>query len=73
MTPEKILEEILNRATSANFTPLDCDEDTRNKIDFVVTECTSNRAGVRLLMACLLVKTHTLEKDITKPYTEIGG
>lgn len=31
-----------------------------------------NRAGVRLLMACLLAKIHRPEVDIRKPYTEIG-
>jgi hypothetical protein len=31
-----------------------------------------NRAGVRLLMACLLAKVHRPEVDIRKPYTEIG-
>ncbi len=32
-----------------------------------------NRAGVRLLMACLLAKVHKPHVDIRKPYTEIGG
>jgi DNA adenine methylase len=31
-----------------------------------------NRAGVRLLMACLLAKLHRPQVDIRKPYTEIG-
>lgn len=31
-----------------------------------------NRAGVRLLMACLLAKVHRPEVDVRKPYTEIG-
>ncbi len=31
-----------------------------------------NRAGVRLLMACLLAKLHRPEVDVRKPYTEIG-
>jgi hypothetical protein len=32
-----------------------------------------NRAGVRLLLACLLAKLHRPDVDIRKPYTEIGG
>ncbi len=32
-----------------------------------------NRAGVRLLMACLLAKIHRPEVDVRKPYTEIGA
>ncbi len=31
-----------------------------------------NRAGVRLLMACLLAKIHRPDVDVRKPYTEIG-
>jgi DNA adenine methylase len=31
-----------------------------------------NRAGVRLLLACLLAKVHRPEVDVRKPYTEIG-
>jgi hypothetical protein len=32
-----------------------------------------NRAGVRLLMSCLLAKVHDPEVDVRKPYTQIGG
>jgi hypothetical protein len=31
-----------------------------------------NRAGVRLLMSCLLAKLHHPQVDVRKPYTEIG-
>lgn len=31
-----------------------------------------NRAGVRLLMACLLAKIHNPTVDVRRPYTEIG-
>jgi DNA adenine methylase len=44
----------------------------RSKVEFVARNL-QNRAGVRLLMACLLAKAHKLEIDIRKPYTEIGG
>ena len=32
-----------------------------------------NRAGVRLLLACLLAKIHNPAVDVRKPYTEIGA
>jgi len=38
-----------------------------------VVNCPSNRAGVRLIMACMLAKTHRPEVDPRKPYTKIGG
>jgi DNA adenine methylase len=38
-----------------------------------VVNCPSNRAGVRLLMACMLAKAHLPEVDPRKPYTKIGG
>jgi DNA adenine methylase len=38
-----------------------------------VVNCPSNRAGVRLLMACMLAKTHLPEVDPRKPYTKIGS
>ncbi len=37
-----------------------------------VCHCTSNRAGVRLLMSCLLGKLDKPNVDPRKPYTEIG-
>src|SRR5207244_2818069 len=37
-----------------------------------ICRCLGNRAGVRLLMACLLAKWHRPELDARKPYTEIG-
>lgn len=38
-----------------------------------VVNCPSNRAGVRLLMACMLAKVHRPEVDPRKPYTKIGS
>jgi len=38
-----------------------------------VVNCPSNRAGVRLLMACMLAKLHRPEIDPRKPYTKIGS
>ena len=36
-----------------------------------VVNCPSNRAGARLLMACMLAKVHRPEMDPRKPYTKI--
>src|SRR5690606_2904261 len=44
----------------------------QERVDYVC-RCTGNRAGVRLLMACLLAKLVRPEVDPRKPYTEIGG
>lgn len=38
-----------------------------------VVNCSSNRAGVRLLMACMLAKMHRPEVDPRKPYTKIAS
>jgi DNA adenine methylase len=38
-----------------------------------VANCPSNRAGVRLIMACMLAKLHRPEIDPRKPYTKIGS
>jgi DNA adenine methylase len=38
-----------------------------------VVNCPGNRAGARLLMACMLAKLHRPETDPRKPYTKIGG
>jgi len=48
------------------------DSTIRERIDYVC-RCTSNRAGARLLMACLLGKLDKPNVDPRKPYTEIGG
>ena len=41
-------------------------------IEYVV-RCASNRAGVRLLMSCMLAKVDNSEIDPREPYTEIGS
>ena len=38
-----------------------------------VVNCPGNRAGVRLVMACMLAKVHRPEIDPRKPYTKIGS
>lgn len=71
MTPEEVLRSIHDQAAAANESVV-ADEVTREKIQYVAL-CTANRAGVRLLMACLLGKLHRPRVDPRNPYTEIGG
>ncbi|MDB9516669.1 hypothetical protein PN466_06875 [Roseofilum reptotaenium CS-1145] len=47
------------------------DPQIRESADYVACNL-KNRAGVRILMACLLAKLHRPDLDIRKPYTEIG-
>ncbi|BAU11255.1 D12 class N6 adenine-specific DNA methyltransferase [Leptolyngbya sp. NIES-3755] len=67
--------EILDRAyqrTNANLEhPIILDAEIRDRTNYVARNL-KNRAGVRLLMACLLAKLHRPQIDIRKPYTEIG-
>jgi hypothetical protein len=70
-TPHAILKRIHRKATHAADQTVIADPSVRNRVEYVC-HCLSNRAGVRLLMACLLGKLHTPEVDPRKPYTEIG-
>ena len=72
MTPESILRDVFDLAFSSLEKSSIEDEAIRLRADYVC-RCTSNRAGVRLLMACLLGKEHIPSVDPRKPYTEIGG
>ena len=66
---------ILQNAFRAAFANLDeswlADDERRERVAYVCRNL-KNRAGVRLLMACLLAKLHKPEVDVRKPYTEIG-
>ncbi len=69
--PRKILDAAFRRATCNIDRPVVKNADIINKVDFVCRNL-QNRAGVRLLLACLLAKVHKPAIDIRKPYTEIG-
>lgn len=71
-TPDQILENIYERAAATLEHTVIEDDDIRERVDYVC-RCLSNRAGVRLLMSCLLGKIHRPDVDPRKPYTEIGG
>ena len=72
MTPEQILKRIYDSAIHGLTNSVISDRTVSEKIDYVC-RCTSNRAGVRLLMSCLLAKIDKPNVDPRKPYTEIGG
>lgn len=72
MTPDEILCGIYKRAMATLNTTIISNQIIRKRIDYIC-RCMSNRAGVRLLMACLLGKLDKPNVDPRKPYTEIGG
>ena len=71
MTPENILRGIYERAEATLDTSVIPDITIRERATYVC-RCMSNRAGVRLLMSCLLGKLDKPNVDPRKPYTEIG-
>lgn len=72
MTPEKILATVYQKAAQTLSTSVLKDEAIRARVQYIC-DCISNRAGVRLLMACLLGKIDRPQVDPRKPYTEIGS
>lgn len=70
--PTEILNTALRRTSIDLQHPIVADVQTRQRVEYVSRNL-SNRAGVRLLMSCLLAKLHTPTVDIRKPYTQIGG
>ena len=72
MTPDEILQGIHERAAASKNTTVITSQPIRERVDYVC-RCMSNRAGVRLLMSCLLGKLDRPTVDPRKPYTEIGG
>lgn len=71
-TPEQILQGIYKRAAASPQKSVISDTAIRECVDYVC-RCMSNRAGVRLLMSCLLAKLDNPKVDPRNPYTEIGG
>ncbi len=71
MEPEKILEHTLKHALGKPEGQDVSDREIRKRLVYVA-EVIANRAGIRLLMSCLLAKIHKPEVDPRKPYTEIG-
>lgn len=71
-TPRELLDALLTKATKLGALPAVANAEILGRIDFVC-RCLVNRAGIRLLMSCMLAKLHRPEIDPRKPYTEIGG
>lgn len=65
-----LLEASLKRARVKENRSFISNGDIAERIASVVN-CPSNRAGARLLMACMLAKLHRPEVDPRKPYTKI--
>lgn len=71
-TPADRLKQLLSKAIKQGQKRCIADQAIQERIDFIC-RCLSNRAGVRLLMSCMLAKLDRPEVDPRKPYTEIGG
>lgn len=71
MTPSERLEQILVDAVSSPVERKVRSIENRSRLERVC-QSQSNRACIRLLMACLLAKLDRPELDPRKPYTEIG-
>jgi hypothetical protein len=70
-TPAERLNRLLAKAAKQGQKRCIADPQIQGRVDFVC-RCLSNRAGVRLLMSCMLAKLDRPEVDPRKPYTEIG-
>lgn len=70
-SPSEILDLTYQRAVENIKIPFIEDTSIADGVEYVCRNL-QNRAGVRLLMACLLAKVHRPEIDVRKPYTEIG-
>jgi hypothetical protein len=71
-TPQEILTNAFQRASTNLTQPLISNEDVRERIE-VVCQNIRTKAPSRFLLACCLVKVLKPSIDIRKPYTEIEG
>ncbi|MEB3178450.1 MAG: DNA methyltransferase [Nostocaceae cyanobacterium] len=71
-SPADILALAFERVAKNLTASVIADAEISRNVEFVCRN-PQNRAGVRLLLACLLAKSHRPHLDIRKPYTEIGG
>ena len=70
MSADKILNKALAKAQRTLSKPASLKIPIRKRLEYVC-QCPSNRAGIRLLMSCLLAKIDQPHVDPRKPYTEI--
>jgi len=71
-SPSDVLAQALARASADLSKPIVKDKAIQERTEYIC-RCLSNRAGVRLLMTCLLAKIDRSKVDPRKPYTEIGS
>lgn len=71
-TPPELLDQVLSKATKLGKKAAVTDKAILERIDYICRYL-RNRAGVRLLMSCMLAKMDQPRVDPRKPYTEIGG
>jgi hypothetical protein len=71
VTPDQALAIAFERASESKSNALVTDVRIISDVEYVCRNI-QNRAGARLLLACLVAKMHRPEVDIRKPYTEIG-
>ncbi|MEB3228625.1 MAG: restriction endonuclease, SacI family [Synechocystis sp.] len=69
--PTEILDAAFQHANANLEQSLVADQQIRESANYVARNL-KNRAGTRLLVACLLAKLHRPDVDVRKPYTEIG-
>ncbi len=72
MNPDEILKKVLKNAEGDLAKEDITDPAIRKDLEYVA-RVISNRAGIRLLMSCLLAKIHKPNFDPRKPYTQIGS
>jgi hypothetical protein len=72
MDADQILQRVYAEASNTLNETVITDPAIRARVDYVC-RCLSNRAGIRLLLACLLGKLDNPKVDLRKPYTEIRG
>jgi len=72
MSAEQLLQRVYESAIETLTNSVIEDLEIRDRVAYVC-KCLTNRAGVRLLMSCLLAKLDNPSVDPRKPYTEIGG
>jgi len=68
----RLLDESFKRAQRRLDKSLITNREIAARVASVVN-CPSNRAGARLLMACMLAKVHRPKVDVRKPYWKIGS
>ncbi len=69
--PANALENAFQRIADTPAAPIITNQLLQQQVEYVARNL-SNRAGVRLLLSCLLAKVDNPAVDVRKPYTQIG-